>query len=91
METLEGIGNPLGSFIKISEITKVAKYTSYARICVYMNVVGALSDAVTITYQDNEWNQMVEYKHIPFRCKKFHVHDHLYHDFLMNVKQPEVK
>jgi hypothetical protein len=56
-----------------------------------MNVVGALPDAVTIAYQDNEWTQMVDYEHIPFRCRKFHAHGHLYHDFSMNAKQPEVK
>jgi hypothetical protein len=91
METLEGIGNTLGSFIKISEITKVAKYTSYAWICVYMNVAGALPDAVTIAYQDNEWTQTVDYEHIPFRCRKCHAHGHLYRDFLMNIKQPDAK
>jgi hypothetical protein len=55
METPKVIGNTLRYFIIISEITKAAKYTSYARICVYMNVLGALSNVVTIAYQDNEW------------------------------------
>jgi hypothetical protein len=55
MENLEGIGNTLGSFIKISKIKKEAKYTSYARIYIYMNVAGALLDVITLSYQDNEW------------------------------------
>jgi hypothetical protein len=88
---LEGIGNTLGSFIKISEITKAAKYTSYAQICVYMNVAGALSEAVTISYQDNEWSQSVDYEHIPFRCRKCHVHGHLFCDCSMNIKQNDAK
>jgi len=78
METLEGIENTLGYFIKISEITKAAKYTSYVWICVYINVVGSLSDVITIDYQYSEWTQMVDYEHIPFRCRKFHAHRHLY-------------
>jgi hypothetical protein len=41
-DTLEGIDNTLGSFVKISKATKSARYISYARICVYMNVAGAL-------------------------------------------------
>jgi hypothetical protein len=41
-EILEGIGNTLGSFVKISEVTKMTRYISYARICVYMNVANAL-------------------------------------------------
>jgi hypothetical protein len=47
---MEGIGNTLGSFVKMSEITKTTKYTSYARICVYMNVVGSLPESIVISF-----------------------------------------
>jgi len=50
METLESIGNTIGLFIKKIEITKDSKYTSYTQIYVYMNVAGALLNAVIIAY-----------------------------------------
>lgn len=37
-DILEGIGNTIGTFVKVAETTKRGKYTSYARICVYMNI-----------------------------------------------------
>jgi len=42
------------------EVTKDAKYTLYAQIYVYMNVAGALPEAVTLSYQDNEWRQTLD-------------------------------
>jgi hypothetical protein len=84
LETLAGIGDTLGSFVKISEITKVAKYTSYARICVYMNMTTTLPESITISFQDNEWVQPIDYEHIPFRCRKCHEHRHLFWDCPQN-------
>jgi hypothetical protein len=69
-----GIGNTLGKHVKSSEATKQRKYTSYARICVYMNISKALPGTVTLEYQDEEWAQTIDYEHIPFRCRKFHEH-----------------
>jgi hypothetical protein len=83
-KTLEGIGNTPGSFVKISEVTKSAKYISYARICVYMNVAGALPESIIVSYQDDEWTQPLDYKHIPFRCRKCHIHGHLFRDCPLN-------
>jgi hypothetical protein len=41
----------------------VGRYTSYVRICVYMNVVAMLLDEITISFEDNEWVQMLDYEH----------------------------
>jgi hypothetical protein len=49
-EILMGIGNIVGQYVKASEATKQRKYTSYARICVYMNISKALPGAVTLEY-----------------------------------------
>jgi hypothetical protein len=86
METLEGIMNTLWAFIKVLEVTKMTRYTSYATICVYMNVPRALSESVTNSYQDSEWSQTLDYKHIPFRCRKFHIHVHLFRYFPLKTK-----
>jgi hypothetical protein len=68
-EILMGIGNTLGRYVKSSEATKQRRYTSYACICVYMNISKALPGSVTIEYQDEEWIQTIDYEHIPFRCR----------------------
>jgi hypothetical protein len=79
-EILMGLGNTLGQYVKASEATKQRKYTSYARICVYMNISKALPGAVTLEYQDEDWHQTIDYEHIPFRCRRCHEHGHLYRD-----------
>jgi hypothetical protein len=84
-EILLGIGNTLGKYVKSSEATKQRKYTSYARICVYMNISKALPGTVTLEYQDEEWAQTIDYEHIPFRCRKCHEHGHLFRDFPLNA------
>jgi hypothetical protein len=81
----------LGSFVKISEIKKVAKYTSYARICIYMNVATTLPESITISFQDEEWVQPIDYEHISFRCRKCHEHGHLFRDFPQNITQTNNK
>jgi hypothetical protein len=79
-EILMGIGNTLGQYVRASEATRQRKYTSYARICVYMNISKALPGAVTLEYQDEDWQQTLDYEHIPFRCRRCHEHGHLYRD-----------
>jgi hypothetical protein len=75
-----GIGNTLGHYVKASEATRQCKYTSYARICVYMNISKAIPGAVTLEYQDEDWVQTLDYEHIPFRCRRCHEHGHLFRD-----------
>jgi hypothetical protein len=49
-EILMGIGNTVGRYVKSSEATKQRKHTSYARICVYMDISRDLPGSVTIEY-----------------------------------------
>jgi hypothetical protein len=35
-------------------------------------------------YQDDEWSQTLDYEHIPFRCRKFHEHEHLFRECPLN-------
>jgi len=37
-EILGGIGNSIGNFFKVADSTWWGRYTSYANICVYMNI-----------------------------------------------------
>lgn len=79
-KSLKTIGNKLGHFLKISEETLKGKYTSFARICVEMDLSRALLEAIILEVYDEEWVQTVDYEHIPFSCRKCHVHDHLFRD-----------
>jgi hypothetical protein len=67
-EILEGIGNTLGSFVRIADTTLQGRYTSYARICVYLDVSKVLPASISLRFRDIEWIQTIDYEHIPFRC-----------------------
>jgi hypothetical protein len=84
-EILMDIDNTLGKHVKSLEATKQRKYTSYARICVYMNISKSLPGSVTLEYKDEEWAQTIDYEHIPFRCRKCHEHGHLFRDCPLNI------
>eukprot|EP00253_Pinus_taeda_P004844 PITA_04844 len=77
-EILEWIGNSIGAFFKVAESTKRGKYTSYARICVYMNIAKPLLEYIEVEYHDEIWQQPIDYEHIPFRCRRCHEYGHLY-------------
>jgi hypothetical protein len=89
-EILMGIGNTMGKYVKSSEAIKKKKYTSYVQICVYMDISRALPGSVTLEYQDEDWSQTIDYEHIPFRCRKFHEHGHLFRDSPLNSQGPNV-
>jgi len=49
-----------------------------------MHLVQALPDSVSLSHDDYEWVQTLEYEHVPFRCRKFHTHGHLFRDCPIN-------
>lgn len=69
-DSLAAIGNKLGCYVKAFKATRRGKYTSFSRICVEMDLSGVLPDEVILEFFDEEWVQMVEYEHIPFRCRR---------------------
>jgi len=46
LNALKQIGDKLGKFVKASEATLQKRYTSYARICVEMDISGALHEGL---------------------------------------------
>ena len=77
---LKDIGNALGEFVKVANQTKQQRYTSYARIFVYMHIDKTLPESIILAHEDTELTQPLDYQHVPFRCHKFHEHGHLYQD-----------
>jgi hypothetical protein len=90
-EFLAGIGNTIGIYVKSSEATKQRRYTSYARICVYLNIAKPLPGSIMLEYQDEDWAQTIDYEHIPFRCRKCHEHGHLFRECPLNTTHKEGK
>jgi hypothetical protein len=88
-EVLAGIGNTIGIYVKSSEATKQRRYTSYARICVYLNIAKPLPGSITLEYHDEDWSQTIDYEHIPFRCRKCHEHGHLFRECPLNMASKE--
>jgi len=89
LEILEGIGNTIGSFVKITESTKKGRYSSYARICAYMNIAEPIPGSVKIEYHEEVWQQMLDYEHIPFRCRRCHEYGHIFKEFPLNTEEEE--
>ena len=48
--------------MKTSEATLKGRYTSYATICIEMDVSGALPEAITLEFRDEEWIQNIDYE-----------------------------
>ena len=82
--TLQEIGNTLGSFVRTADQTRMNKFTSYAKICVFMHISQALPDVICLSHEDSDWIQPLDYEHIPFRCRKCHDHGHLFRDCPLN-------
>jgi len=62
---LEQIGNKLGTFIQASEATLQKRYTSCARICVEMDVSGALHEGLWLEFRDEVFFQAIDYEKNP--------------------------
>ena len=90
-ESLSAIGNKLGHFVKAFEATRKGKYTSFARICLEMDLSRAFPDEVILEVIDEEWTQTIDYEHIPFICRKCHKHGCLVRDCPLNKVEDKSK
>ena len=54
-----------------------------------MDVYGALPEAISLEFKDEEWIQNIDYEQIPFRCRRCHEHGHLIKECPLN-KNKEV-
>jgi len=86
-EILVGIGNTLGIYVKSSEVMCQRRYTSYARICVFMNISKVLPSSLNLEYRDEEWLQTIDCEHFPCRCRKCHEHGYIFQDCPLNLPQ----
>ena len=79
-DILTDIGNLLGNFVKVSEQNRQISYTSYARICIYLDISKDLPDGIDLTWEDEDCFRAIDYEQLPFRCRRCHEHGHLFRD-----------
>jgi hypothetical protein len=65
--TFKAIRNKLGKYVKTLKATLKGRYTSYARICIEMDVLGALPEELSLEFKDGKWIERIDYEQIPFR------------------------
>jgi len=65
-QILVDIGNTLGTFVKSSEQMKVGRYTTYARICIYLDLSKPIPESIKLQWRDEKWIQALDYEQIPF-------------------------
>ena len=75
------IGNILGNFVKVLEQNRKRRYTSYARICIYLDISKDLLDGIDLTWEDEDWFQAIDYEKLSFRCRRCHEHNHIFIDY----------
>ena len=55
----------------------------------YMNVSTIIPTSITLSYQDSDWIQTLDYEFIPFWCLHCHENGHLFRYFpLTQTKNP---
>ena len=52
MEILKDIGNSIREFVKVAEQTEQERYTTFSRICVYMDLSKDLPEAISLNLED---------------------------------------
>ena len=62
MEIFRKIGNLLEEFMKVSEQTKNKRYTTYARIYIYMDLSKDILKVVSLYWEDGEWIQQIQHE-----------------------------
>jgi hypothetical protein len=76
----------MGKYVKTLEATLKGRYTSYARICIEIDVSRALPEAISLEFKDEEWIQNIDYKSIPSICRRCQEHGYLIIECPLNKK-----
>ena len=77
-EVIEGIGNSPGRFVKIAESTRRGRYPYFTQICIYMNITESLPKSIKLEYEGEVWQQLIDYEHIYFICRRCHEYEHIF-------------
>ena len=56
-----------------------------------MDVSGALHDGLWLEFRDELFFQAIDYEKIPFQCRKFHEHSHMFRECPTNKTSEKAK
>ncbi|KAH9298772.1 hypothetical protein KI387_030454, partial [Taxus chinensis] len=76
-------------FMMIFDASIQLEQMIYARICVLMDLNNPLPAKILLVIDKEEWEQILDYENIPFRCHLCHEYGHLVKDY--PAKMPESK
>lgn len=51
-----------------------------------MDLKQPLPDTIRLFHEDHDWIQVIDYEHVPFRCRGCHTLAHLFRDCPLNIK-----
>ena len=54
LDTLKDIGNSLGEYVKVAEKNRSQRYTTFAHICVYLDLSKELPEVIFLNWEDEE-------------------------------------
>lgn len=78
-EVFAQIEDTIGEYLLTLHRTLECKSTSYACICIQLDLHSPLPTQVSITFLDEDLvlDQMVDYENIPFKCRVCVIYGHL--------------
>lgn len=68
-KVLEGIGNTLGTFIKVDNERLDRDIYTFARICVEVDLSQGLPEHILLIHNGKQWAQPLDYENTAFRCR----------------------
>lgn len=68
-KVLEGIGNNLGTFLKVDNERLSKDIYTFARIYVDVDLSQGLPDHILLLHNEKQWVQPLDYENIAFRCR----------------------
>jgi len=77
LSSLKAIGNAIGKFYCRCRKTEEYARTTYARICVEMDINARFPTEINLTSKDYAWNQKLDYESVLFRCRSYFETGHL--------------
>lgn len=89
-EVFESIGDTLGEYHFAFDHILERKSTSYARICVQLDLLKLLPAQIRLHLpkDDLDYEQNLDYENVPFRCRICSKYSHLTHGYLATPPKP---
>lgn len=72
------IGNTLGTYLYYDRSYIQMKIQTLARILVYLDTKEGLEEKITLQWKNFTWVQILDYKGIPFYCRRCHKVGHVF-------------